>query len=189
MCEWGELQGDLSCFLYVILGEGPLGNKEWTLSLWIKGVSIIPSSVVFFFGVLEDLLCVLYVILGEESPSNKEWTLSLWIKGVFIIPSSIFSIVLEDSASKASSEGESPSAKHPIIMHQLRPPFLGVHHMIIKRNFFYSRQGCKIGSHQAYSLYWIASIHELIVDNLSTYKEHIPCIIYATPNALKSCTM
>ena len=143
----------------------------------------------FFFGVLEDLLCVLYVILGEESPSNKEWTLSLWIKGVFIIPSSIFSIVLEDSASKASSEGESPSAKHPIIMHQLRPPFLGVHHMIIKRNFFYSRQGCKIGSHQAYSLYWIASIHELIVDNLSTYKEHIPCIIYATPNALKSCTM
>ena len=40
-----------------------------------------------------------------------------------------------------------------------------------------------------YSFYWIAQIHELTVDNLSTYKEPMTCIFYATPSAPKSCTM
>ena len=41
----------------------------------------------------------------------------------------------------------------------------------------------------AHSLYWIVQIHEPIMDNLSTYKEPMTCIFYATPNAPKSCTM
>ena len=40
-----------------------------------------------------------------------------------------------------------------------------------------------------YSLYWIAQIHEPIMENLSTYKEPMTCIFYVTPNAPKSCTM
>ena len=40
-----------------------------------------------------------------------------------------------------------------------------------------------------YSLYWIAQIHELSIDNLFTYKEPMTCILCATPNASKLCTM
>ena len=40
-----------------------------------------------------------------------------------------------------------------------------------------------------YSLYWITQIHEPTADNLSTCKESMTCIFYATPNAPKSCTM
>ena len=36
-----------------------------------------------------------------------------------------------------------------------------------------------------YSLYCITQIHELIVDNLSTYKEPMNFIFYATHNAEK----
>ena len=40
-----------------------------------------------------------------------------------------------------------------------------------------------------YNLYWIAQIHAPIENNLSTYKEPMTCILCATPNAPKSCTM
>ena len=40
-----------------------------------------------------------------------------------------------------------------------------------------------------YSLYWIAQIHEPIMENLYTYKEPMTCIFYVTPNAPKSYTM
>lgn len=135
VCEWSELQGNLSCFLYVILGEGPLGNKEWTLPLWIKGVSIILSSV-FFFSSRRLIMCSL-CYFGERITRQQGMDTITMDQGCFHHSIKHFSIVLEDSASKASSEGESPSAKHPIITHQLRPPFLGVHHMIIKRHFFF----------------------------------------------------
>ena len=37
-----------------------------------------------------------------------------------------------------------------------------------------------------YSLYWIAQIHKPNLDNLSTYKGPMTCILYATLNAPKS---
>ena len=40
-----------------------------------------------------------------------------------------------------------------------------------------------------YKLYWIAQIHELDVDNLSTYNEPMTCIFYTTLNTHKSCTI
>ena len=40
-----------------------------------------------------------------------------------------------------------------------------------------------------YSLYLIAQIYELIVDNLFIYKQPVTYIFYATPNVPKSCTM
>ena len=36
-----------------------------------------------------------------------------------------------------------------------------------------------------YIFYWIAQIHEPIVDNLPTYKELMTCIFRKTPNAPK----
>ena len=40
-----------------------------------------------------------------------------------------------------------------------------------------------------YNLHQINRVHKLIVNNLSSYKELITCIIYATPNAPKLCAM
>ena len=40
-----------------------------------------------------------------------------------------------------------------------------------------------------YSLCWITQIYEPIMDNLSTYKEPMTCIFYATPNTPKSYTI
>ena len=39
------------------------------------------------------------------------------------------------------------------------------------------------------TLYLIVQIHELTMDYLSTYKEPITCILYATFNAPELCTM